>query len=302
MLRFIKRVDWILLIQILEDTALRGKLLFLMLIMKVIIFNDKNNFEGSLNIINNTYGKGNRRFWDFDKCIQFMFQKLKGLEGFKDKELELVKIYLYTGKYNSEVVSNFSWQCMQKVKELREMVKKEESLLKDLERQNIDSAILSKIKSHVKSVKETFEKKINEYLGKIDKQKRNFSGQKIFFEKLDKNPLIELRTTPLKQADGEIYQKGVDGKIVTDLVNLAHMRAYDVALLLGGDTDIIEAIKLVRQNLSKTVVVVACYNHGESGQTNISDVKDKCDFFINLHECKKELFDMSEPLRKKEDK
>lgn len=166
---------------------------------------------------------------------------------------------------------------------------------------SIKPETFEKIKDHVSFVKGFLEGKKKNIVDKIQKQLRNFKGQKKLFKKLDENPLIEIRTTPLKQADCEIYQKGVDGKLVTDLVHLAHTESYDIALVLGGDTDIIEAIKLVRDNLSKTVVIVACYDKQNPECTNVSDLKSKCDYFMNLHDYKDELFELFEELRKKED-
>lgn len=60
-----------------------------------------------------------------------------------------------------------------------------------------------------------------EYFKNIRKQIRNFEGQKSLLEELRKNPLVDLRLTPLKQSEGEIYKKGVDVLLAIDLVHLA---------------------------------------------------------------------------------
>jgi len=45
--------------------------------MNLIIFIDKNNFDGSLNLINKKYPKGQKRFWNIDKYIPFLLEKIK---------------------------------------------------------------------------------------------------------------------------------------------------------------------------------------------------------------------------------
>jgi len=266
--------------------------------MKVIIFNDKDNLDGSLNLLNKQYPKGKRRFWDYKIYLPFLLQKLKELEGFKNEELELKKTFFYTGKYNSRLINKVIWNCREKIKSFEEIINKEKYLLEEIEKSNLNPTFSRKIKNHVNQIIEIFEDKKEKLLAQIEKQKRNFNGQKNFFKRLYQNPSIEVRTTPLKHADCEVYQKGVDGKIVADLVNLGHTNSYDIAFILGGDTDLIEAIKLVKDSLSKIVVVVACHDPKNPLNSNISDVKGECDYFMNLHDYSKELFEISESLRK----
>jgi len=268
--------------------------------MNVIIFNDKDNFQGALKIINNGLPEGEKRFWDYNKYIPFIFKKLKEIDGLKDIPLELINTIFYTGKYTSKLVYKVNWDCKKKIKEIKNLMDKEEDLLKEIGKQKIESVLMSKIKEHVQNMKNFLEEKKKIYEDKILKNKRNFNGQKKLFEIINKNPSIDLRTTFLKEGDCEIYQKGVDGKIVTDLVNLAHTKTYDIALILSGDTDLVGAVKLVMKNLSKKVVVVACYNSQDKKETNVSDLKDKCNFFMNLHDYKKELCEISQILKIKE--
>lgn len=51
---------------------------------------------------------------------------------------------------------------------------------------------------------------------------------------------LDLRTGPVE------VQKGVDTLIVLDMVRLAQKRAYDVALLIAGDRDLLEAVRAVQ--------------------------------------------------------
>lgn len=45
--------------------------------MKVIIFNDTQNFNGSLDFINSRFKKQDKRFWDYKKYIPFLIEKIK---------------------------------------------------------------------------------------------------------------------------------------------------------------------------------------------------------------------------------
>lgn len=266
---------------------------------KAIIFNDKDNFEGSLKIINNLYGQGKKRFWDIEEYTSFIVEKLSELEGMEEEELKLIKSYIYTGRYNSKLIKSLKWNCNKEIERLNEKIEAEKRLI-DQVKSSTDDETFKLIKSHTSIMKEYFESRKKEIQEQISKQKRNFEGQKALFNDLEDSPMVELRTTPLKQANCEVYQKGVDGKIVTDIVRLAHNGSYDVALILSGDTDIVEAINHVRENLSKTVVVVACHDKDNKEGVNVSDMKKKCDYFVNLHDYKDELFERFEPLKKKE--
>lgn len=42
------------------------------------------------------------------------------------------------------------------------------------------------------------------------------------------------------------YQKGVDVKLVTDLMSLAQEKAFDVAIVISGDNDFVDAIEYVK--------------------------------------------------------
>lgn len=255
--------------------------------MKVIIFSDKQNFDGSLNLINKKLKKKEKRFWNYEKYIPFLFEKIKSLDKLKDGDLRLIKTFFYTGKYNSKLINKFKWNCNKKINELNRLIINEQDLLDFISKQDIENNVKIKIKNHVKLFKEEFEQRKTEFKNKIEKQKRNFNGQKEFFEKINKNSLIEVRTTPLKQGDGEIYQKGVDVKIATDIINLAHSGAYDIALILGGDTDLIECIRLVKEK-GKIIIVVAFYTPGDPLSSTISDLIKIADHFINLNNLTKE--------------
>ncbi|MDP1696143.1 MAG: NYN domain-containing protein [archaeon] len=266
--------------------------------MRVIIFNDKQNFDGSLNLLNKRFEKKQKRFWNYEKYIPFLIDKIKSFDRFKKSELQLTKTFFYSGRYNSNLISKVKWNCHQQIAELNSLIKKEQDLLNYISQQKISHEVRKRTNKHVENIKNIFEKRKEFYLSNIEKQKRNFEGQKELFEKIKGNPFIEIKTTPLKQRNGDVYQKGVDVMIATDLVNLAHTDTYDIALILGGDTDLIECIKLIK-SLGKIAIMAAFYTPGEPLLSTISDLVPIADHFINLNELSnKEILAISDILIK----
>ena len=256
-------------------------------IMKIIIFNDKQNFDGSLNSLNKRFKKGKKRFWNYEKYIPFLVDKLKSFDKLKKSDLQLKKTLFYTGRYSSKLINSFRWTCNQKISELNFLIKKQQGILDFISQQKLSNETRKRINKEFGFIKKTLEEKKQYYIGEIGKQKRNYEGQKELLSKIAKNPFIEVKTTPLKQAEGKIYQKGVDVMIATDLVNLAHTNAYDVALILGGDTDFIECIKLVK-DLGKIVVVSAFHSQDNPLLSTISDLKNVANYFLNLNDLSQE--------------
>jgi len=270
--------------------------------MRVIIFNDKNNFDGCLNKINDNRKKGNKRFWRLELYQKFLFKKLKSILP-KSDNINLVRNIIYTGEYNSKLLNKVKRYCKTEIKEIDKFIDREEKLLAEVNGRNIEQKLKKRISEHVKFVKSVFANRKKGILRTLDKQKRNSEGQKRFFERFDKVPLTEIKTTPLKHAQGIIYQKGVDVLLATDMVHLANSNSYDVALILGGDADLIESIKLVKNNLKKIIVIAAYYNSEDLLKSSISkDLIKEADFFINLKDLsEKEIGKISELRKIKKD-
>jgi len=262
--------------------------------MKVVIFNDTQNFNGSLNFINNRFKKDEKRFWNYKKYIPFLMKKIKSIDNLNKEDFQLIKTYFYEGRYNSRLLNSHQWHCNQKIADLNRMIKKEQFLLNFISQEKLSQKCRRKVNVHVNQNKKAFEEKKQEYFSYIAKQKRNFEGQKELFEKLKNNSLIDLKSTPLKQKEGEIYQKGVDVLMAIDLVNLAHTpSAYDVAIILSGDTDLIEAVKLI-ETLGKTAIIFSYHAPGNPKRSNISDLMT-VGKFINLKDfTDEEIFEMSD--------
>ena len=267
--------------------------------MRVIIFNDKDNFDGSINKLNGRFEKGKKRFWRIEKCHSFLFKKLSEVFSWKDGELKLLRSYIYTGEYNADIIKKHKRHCKKQIKETERFIKMEEELINGVDTSNLSNELKEKLKNHSNTLKEIFKDKKTFLERNISKQKRNFNGQKGLFERLDKMSFTEYKTTPLKHAKGTIYQKGVDVKIATDLIQLANTNAYDVALILGGDTDLIESIKLIKDCLGKIVIVVAYYDNENPLNSTISkDVILVADYFINLNDLTNEDVEKVSELRR----
>lgn len=177
------------------------------------------------------------------------------------------------------------------------MINKEQTLLNLVSQASTSSRLLrKKVHLHVNSIKKELEAEKDEILKYIEKQSKQFNGQKGLFRELEPNPLIDIKSTPLKQKNGEIFQKGVDVLLATDMVNLAHEESYDVAIILSGDTDMIEAVKLIK-SMGRTPIIISYHTPGNPEKSNISDLMN-IGKFINLRDfTNEEIERMSDPLR-----
>ena len=56
-------------------------------------------------------------------------------------------------------------------------------------------------------------------------------------------------------------EKGSDVNLATHLLHDAHMKRFDIAVVISNDSDLLEPIKIVRQELKKTVGVLNPHPH-----------------------------------------
>ncbi len=249
--------------------------------MKVIIFNDTQNFNCSLGLLNERFDYKNKKFWNYKKYVPFLIEKIQSLYGFNVEGIELKKVYFYEGRYSRGIINKAKWFCNKEIEKLNYMISKEQYLLNLVSQAKDSSKLLrARVNKHVKIIKEELEGKKDNILKYIAKQEKQFEGQKILFEELELNPLIDVKPTPLKQRDGEIFQKGVDVLLATDLVHLAHEEEYDIAIILSGDTDMIEAVKLVK-SMGKIPIIISYHTPGEPERSHISDLMS-VGKFINM--------------------
>jgi uncharacterized LabA/DUF88 family protein len=120
------------------------------------------------------------------------------------------------------------------------------------------------------------------YDGAFDAADPRYGGQRVFFDAIASTPGIQLRLGHLRertprwqhavrnavlacgvdlakfemhfQFRAELEQKGVDTLIALDLVRLAQRGAYETALLVAGDRDLAEAVR-VAQDEGRRVIV-----------------------------------------------
>jgi uncharacterized LabA/DUF88 family protein len=85
-----------------------------------------------------------------------------------------------------------------------------------------------------------------------------YSDQREYFDTLGAQAGIRLRLGHLVQRSpgsrrATWQQKGVDSLMVLDLVRLAQLRAFDVALVVAGDRDLAEALRVIADDHARRV-------------------------------------------------
>lgn len=78
--------------------------------------------------------------------------------------------------------------------------------------------------------------------------------QQEFLDVLNKTPYLEVRLGKTKVAQGVPIERGIDIMLATDLLFFAWNNAYDVAILVSGDSDFAYALQAVK-NMGKHVEV-----------------------------------------------
>ena len=87
-----------------------------------------------------------------------------------------------------------------------------------------------------------------------------YPGQRAYFDALAAQPGIRLRLGHLVERSAgsprsRWEQKGVDTLLVLDLVHLAQQRAFDTALIIAGDRDLAEALRVVADDYARRVIL-----------------------------------------------
>lgn len=82
-----------------------------------------------------------------------------------------------------------------------------------------------------------------------------------FMDRLEHIPYVETSRAWLMYppGGGKPVQKGVDMRVALQMVRLAYNNAYDTAILVSGDADLVEAVRAVKE-LGKQVEYV-CYRN-----------------------------------------
>ena len=112
---------------------------------------------------------------------------------------------------------------------------------------------------------------------KIEKAKKSREIQAEFLKIAKNYYFFEIRRKPLQFSPStlNIFQKGVDVQLAVDLVEFAYKNAFDIAVILSGDIDLIESVRTTK-NLGKHVIIF-----GDKSVTSV-EMRGETDMFINL--------------------
>ena len=108
------------------------------------------------------------------------------------------------------------------------------------------------------------------YNATIDQTKNptGYGDQQRFFERMRRIPYLELRLGRLiypRWPAAPPYEKGIDIRIATDMLVHAFRANYDVAILVSGDNDFVDALQAVK-DLGKHVEVALFGGNASSQQ------------------------------------
>lgn len=120
----------------------------------------------------------------------------------------------------------------------------------------------------------------------LEHSKRKYQIQTNFIKFSKSYYFFELRLKPLQfsSSDCSIFQKGVDVQLAADLVDFTHKNIFDIAVLLSGDIDLLESIKITK-NQGKQVIIF-----GDSKVT-AEEMKKYADMFVDIGRFSEEQLD-----------
>lgn len=184
------------------------------------------------------------RFIDFYKLNNFILSYLKNNPQYKDCNLVHLRTYFYTGEFTDKLTER-----IQKTLEKYPEKKEEIELL-------------------------------------LEKTKKDKEKQVNFFRLAKDYYFFEVKSKPLQfsPSDLKIFQKGVDVQLAADLVDFTHKNIFDVAVILSGDIDILESIKIAK-GMGKHIILFA------NQSVTAEEMKKYSDFFIDLNRFTKEQLD-----------
>lgn len=107
--------------------------------------------------------------------------------------------------------------------------------------------------------------------------------QQEFIDVLRKTPYFEVKLGTTKVAQGQPVERGIDIMLATDMLNLAWKNAYDVAVLVSGDSDFAYAMQSIK-NMGKQVEIAYFENAVSKDLVELADKKHIFDavFFNGL--------------------
>jgi uncharacterized LabA/DUF88 family protein len=107
--------------------------------------------------------------------------------------------------------------------------------------------------------------------------------QQEFLDVLRRMPYLEVRLGTTKVSQGVAVERGIDIMVATDILNLAWRNAYDIAILVSGDSDFAYALQAVK-NMGKQIEVAYFENAVSKDLVELADNKHILDrsFFTGL--------------------
>jgi|SRR3989344_3107177 len=184
------------------------------------------------------------RFIDFYKVSNFIVQYLRNNSQYRECELKHLRTYFYTGEFTDKLI---------------------DKIQRTLDKSNKNKETIEKI---------------------LEKAKRGREKQTKFFKIAKDYYFFEIRSKPLQfsQSDLKILQKGVDVQLATDLVDFTHKNIFDIVVILSGDIDLLESIKIAK-NYGKQVIIFG------NEEVTAEEMKKYADLFINVNRFTNEQLD-----------
>lgn len=134
------------------------------------------------------------------------------------------------------------------------------------------NSLIENIERHFEKDKENKRlRELLEYCKKKHKIQKNFvkfSKSYYFFE-------LKLKPLQFNLSDYAVFQKGVDVQIASDLVDFTYKNIYDICVLLSGDVDLLESVKITKST-GKHVIIF-----GDSSVT-AEEMKKYSDMFVDI--------------------
>jgi uncharacterized LabA/DUF88 family protein len=93
---------------------------------------------------------------------------------------------------------------------------------------------------------------------------------------------VNSKTLKIRGSTGEMIEKGVDVALATDMLSLAFRNAYDVAVLVSGDNDFLQAVDEVKRAGKR--VEIACFSSSIG-----HELRMKADDFIPIDQIADEI-------------
>lgn len=119
------------------------------------------------------------------------------------------------------------------------------------------------------------------YIGVIKRKLYDKKSEKLYADQqkliayLQKYKIPTTLGTIIRHPDKTFHEKGVDVRIAVDMIKLARTDAYDMAILISSDTDLVPAVEEVH-SFNKKVKYIGFPNNQSFGLTK------SCDDFLIL--------------------